>query len=200
MHLSSLSKYHETLQNDGLKLGGVHTTRGCARFRCHQSRWMQWRLHTTRACSQRFAPQCVWTAFTVIPRLHDAKPVTSCIQTFNRFSNRLYEFNPFDSCNPTSIFYFITIVFGRPFVKRFALCYRSVVCLSVCDVGVLWPNGWMAQDETWQWDRPRPRPHCVWWGPNSPSPKRRHSRPPPIFSPCLLWPNGRPSQLLLSAC
>ena len=23
-------------------------------------------------------------------------------------------------------------VFGRPFVKRFSLCYRSVVCLSVC--------------------------------------------------------------------
>jgi len=41
--------------------------------------------------------------------------------------------------------------FGRPFVKQFALCYRSVVCLSVlsvCDVGVLWPNGWTDQDET----------------------------------------------------
>ena len=40
-----------------------------------------------------------------------------------------------------------TIFFGRPFVKRFALCYRSVVCLSdlsvhVCDVRALWPNGW----------------------------------------------------------
>jgi len=23
------------------------------------------------------------------------------------------------------------VIFGRPFVKRFALCYRSVVCLSV---------------------------------------------------------------------
>jgi len=36
--------------------------------------------------------------------------------------------------------------FWRPFVKRFALCYQSVVChvcLSVCDVCVLWPNGWM---------------------------------------------------------
>jgi len=36
--------------------------------------------------------------------------------------------------------------FGRPFVKRFALCYRTVVtvlsCLSVRDVGTLWPNGW----------------------------------------------------------
>jgi len=30
-------------------------------------------------------------------------------------------------------------VLGRPFVKRFALCYQTVVCLSVypvCDVGV----------------------------------------------------------------
>jgi len=27
--------------------------------------------------------------------------------------------------------------FGRPFVKRFALCYQTVVCLSVCNVGVL---------------------------------------------------------------
>ena len=25
-------------------------------------------------------------------------------------------------------------VFGRPFVKRFALCYRTVVCLSVCPI------------------------------------------------------------------
>jgi len=35
-------------------------------------------------------------------------------------------------------------VFGQPFVKRFAVCYRSVICLSVlsvCNVGVLWPNG-----------------------------------------------------------
>jgi len=43
------------------------------------------------------------------------------------------------------------VVFGRPFVKQFALCYQTVVCLSVspvCDVGVLWPNGWTDQDET----------------------------------------------------
>ena len=33
---------------------------------------------------------------------------------------------------------FKNFIFERPFVKRFALCYRSVVCLSVCDVGVLW--------------------------------------------------------------
>jgi len=44
-----------------------------------------------------------------------------------------------------------TPIFGRPFIKRFALCYRSLgvgtVVSSVCNVGVLWPNGWMDQDE-----------------------------------------------------
>jgi len=46
--------------------------------------------------------------------------------------------------------------FGRPFVKRFALCYRSVVCpvCPVCDVRALWPNGWTDQDETWHAGRP----------------------------------------------
>jgi len=28
-------------------------------------------------------------------------------------------------------------------------------CLSVCNVGVFWPNGWMDQDETWHGGRPR---------------------------------------------
>jgi len=66
-------------------------------------------------------------------------------------------------------------IIGQPFVKRFALCYRSVVCLSiwpVCDVSVLWPNGWTDQDETWQAGRPRPWPYCVGWGPSSSSTKR----------------------------
>jgi len=47
---------------------------------------------------------------------------------------------------------------GRPFVKRFTLCYRTVVLsvCPVCDVGALWPNDWMDQDETWRAGRPRP--------------------------------------------
>jgi len=72
-------------------------------------------------------------------------------------------------------------VFGRQFVKRFALCYLSVVCLSVlsaCNVGALWSNGWMDQDETWHAGSPRPWPHCVRWGPTS-SPPNGHS---PQFS------------------
>jgi len=61
-----------------------------------------------------------------------------------------------------------SVVLGRTFVKRFALFYRTVICsVSVGNVGVLRPNGWMHQDETWHGDRPRPRPHCVRWGPSS---------------------------------
>jgi len=131
------------------------------------------------------------------------------------------------------------VLFGWPFAKRFAQCYRSIVCLSVTlvycgqtvgwikmklgtevDLGldhivldvdpapspkkgrgsstptpqflahVLWPNGWMYQDATWYGGRPRPRRHCIRWGPSSPL----------IPGPCLLWPNGRPFQLLLSSC
>ena len=74
-------------------------------------------------------------------------------------------------------------LFGRPFVRRFALCYRTVVLsvfLSVCNVGALWPNGWTDQDETWHAGRHRPWPYCVRWGPSFPSPKGAQ---PPNFWP-----------------
>ena len=38
------------------------------------------------------------------------------------------------------------------------------VCVSVrlsCNVGVLWPNGWMHQDDTWYVGMTRHRPHFV---------------------------------------
>ena len=72
---------------------------------------------------------------------------------------------------------------------RVALCYRSVVCpvSRISNVGVLWPNSRMDQDENWHAGRPRPWPHCVRWGPRSPSTKGAQ---PPIFGPYLLWPNG----------
>jgi len=46
------------------------------------------------------------------------------------------------------------------------------VCLSGCDVGVLWPNGWMDQDEIWHGGRPRPRRHCIRKG-RSPPPQKK---------------------------
>jgi len=52
--------------------------------------------------------------------------------------------------------------------------------LSVCDVGVLWLDGWMDQGGTWHGGRLRPWPHCVRWGPSSTSPKGAQ---PPNFQP-----------------
>jgi len=78
---------------------------------------------------------------------------------------------------------------GRQGVTRLRQCMLTAACLScpVSDVGVLWPNGWMDQDETWHAGRPQPWPHYATWGPSSPQ-KRGLSAP--IFGPCLLWPNG----------
>ena len=80
-------------------------------------------------------------------------------------------------------------VFGRPFAKRFALCYWTVVLavLYVCDVlycgqTAKRPNGWMYQDATWYGGRPRPRRHCVRRGPSFPY-EKGHSSPPPTFQP-----------------
>ena len=80
----------------------------------------------------------------------------------------------------------IVIIFGRPF--GLMPSDRCLSVLSACDVGVLWPNHrWMDLDESWYGGRTRPRPHCVRWRPNSPTQKGAQ---PPIFGPCLLWPNG----------
>ena len=70
--------------------------------------------------------------------------------------------------------------------------------LSVCGVGVLWPNGWMVQDATWYGGRPRPRRLCVRWGPSSPP--KKGAEPPSQFSAHVYCGHGRPSQLLLSSC
>ena len=82
-------------------------------------------------------------------------------------------------------------LFGWPFVKRFALCYQTVVCpvLSVCNVGVLWPSGWVDQDETLHACTPRPWPHCARWRLSSP-PQKGGGAPSPIFRPFLLWTSG----------
>ena len=63
---------------------------------------------------------------------------------------------------------------GSPYMLSIDRCLSCLscpvsVCLSVCNVGVLWPNGSMDEDVTWYGGRPRPRPHCVKWGPSYPS-------------------------------
>jgi len=63
-------------------------------------------------------------------------------------------------------------------------CPSCPVYLSVTLV-----YGWMDQDETWRGARPHPQPQCIRWGPSSPPPKKRGIAAPPLFCPCLLWPN-----------
>ena len=57
-----------------------------------------------------------------------------------------------------------------PYKQRFVLRDRCPVCLSVClsvcNVGVLWSNSSVDQDATWYGGRPRPRRHCVRRGPS----------------------------------
>ena len=112
---------------------------------------------------------CEFYAHGSLITLHFSTKHQSEIQTFAKTwaPNR-----PTDAV-PKADNFTTTSLFGRPFVKRFALCYRTVVCvichvLSVCDVVVLWPNGLMDQDATWYGGRPRPRRHCIRWASSSP--------------------------------
>jgi len=72
------------------------------------------------------------------------------------------------------------LIFGRPFAKRFSpmLSDRcpAVVCIlsSVCNVGALWPKGWMNQDEIGM-EVGLEAGHIVLDGDPAPSPKG-HSR------------------------
>jgi len=65
----------------------------------------------------------------------------------------------------------------------------------VCNVGVLWPNGWKHQSATWYGARPWPRRPCVRWGSSSLR-GQGYCSPSHFSSPCLLWPNSHPSQQL----
>ena len=60
--------------------------------------------------------------------LHDVRNFKTCIYPIVVKRNiRLSR-----SCMHTVRYAAFASVFGRPFVKRFALCYRTVVCMSVC--------------------------------------------------------------------
>ena len=79
----------------------------------------------------------------------------------------------------------------RPMLSHRCLSCADCLSCPVCDVGALWPNGWMDRDETWHAGRPRPWPHCVRRGPSSACPKRE--QPPPDFRPIAVvakWRDG----------
>jgi len=93
------------------------------------------------------------------------------------------------------VYWQIISLFGRPFVKRFALCCRSVVCLSCpvlscLSVTLVYCGQTVGRIKTKLGMQIGlvPWPHCVRWGLSSPSPKG-HS-PHPIFCPYLLRLNG----------
>ena len=97
-------------------------------------------------------------------------------------------------CHRLDDFYSILLpVFARPFVKTVRptqsdRCLPCLSCLTACDVGVLWPNGWMDQDETSHGGRPRPG-HIELDGDPAPQPQRGTAHLT-IFGPCLLRPKG----------
>jgi len=78
--------------------------------------------------------------------------------------------------------------FGRPFVKRFALCYQTVVCLSVMLVHCGQRVGWIKIKLGLQVSLGPGQCHIVLDGGPSSPPSKGHS--PPIFGPYLLQPNG----------
>jgi len=62
---------------------------------------------------------------------------------------------------------------------------------------LLLANGWMDQDTTWH--LPLGQGNIVLDGDPAPLPQTGALHRP-LFGLCLLWPNGRPSQQLLSSC
>jgi len=93
----------------------------------------------------------------------------------------------YGTINATSVFWGATVY---KMVRRMLSdhCHVCLSVLSVCNVRVLWPNGWMDQGETWHGGRPLSRPHCVRWGP-SPPPK---GRSPPNFRPMSIMAKRSP--------
>jgi len=73
------------------------------------------------------------------------------------------------------------LFFGRSFIKWFALCCRSVACLSVLSVTLVYSGQTVGRIKMKLGiGRPRPWPHCVRW---DPAPLRKRGRAAPNFWP-----------------
>jgi len=107
----------------------------------------------------------------------------------NRSESTIKHTGTWDRAYRLSLFYYDVIctchIHWATVYKKFRpmLSARCPVCavLSVCNVGVLWPNGWMDQDETW---------HAVGLGPghivldgNPALPPPKGAQPLPSFRP-----------------
>jgi len=81
---------------------------------------------------------------------------------------------------------------ASPYATGPLSCLSCLSCVSVTMVYCGQTVGWIKMPlGTKVW--PRPRRHCVRWGPSSPK-ERETEAPPPLFGPWLSLPNGRPSQ------
>jgi len=126
------------------------------------------------------------------------KPVWSLVNTCHT-SERLRDEQLIIKCYTNKAYF----IFGWPFVKRFALCYRTVVCpvcpvcLSVTLVYCGDTVGWIKMPLAMEVGLGPG--HIVLDGDPLPSPsKKAHSTP--TFRPTSIVANGRPSQQLLSSC
>jgi len=80
-------------------------------------------------------------------------------------------------------------VFGRPFIKRFAQCYRTVVLLSVLSVTLVYCGQTVGRIKMKLGLQVGLGPgHIVLDGDRPPPPKK--GAHPQFFGPCSLWPNG----------
>jgi len=112
-----------------------------------------------------------------------------CSPSFSEYSASVLDCGPF-TC--------VSVSFCLSSVYRFWATVCKTVCpmpsnrclsvCPVCDVGVLSPNGWMDQGQTWHGGRPRPG-HIVLDGDPAPPHQKEYS-PIPVFGPCLLKPYG----------
>ena len=104
--------------------------------------------------------------------------VRPCTMRHSRFLPQLWSWLRYLPFFPKiSCFWATVCKTVHPMLSNHCLSLRSVLY----NVGVLWPNGWTDQDETWHAGRPRPG-HIVLDGDPAP--------PPPIFGPYMLRPNG----------
>ena len=97
-------------------------------------------------------------------------------------------------CNNFWSIFFQYSIFRRPFVKQFALCYQTVVCLSYLSVTLVYSS------QTVGWINMKLGTHgglgpgdFVLDGDPAPPPQKgggAGSGAPQIFGPCLLWSNG----------
>jgi len=104
------------------------------------------RIFETKSCSQdHFAAPCQisWR----------------CAKPLQRYGDSSNMWSP----EPTRVHHQTASRSVKPFLAT--VCMLSDRCLSVlslpvCDVGVLWRNGWVDQDATWHGGRPQPMPYC----------------------------------------